>query len=764
MISMDGSRSSKPAPSFFRSKAGIAALLAVSATFLGGGAALQQINVRYLKTTPVDFSFQSWKWMAETRIGVDAIPLNESTSARRAIRFRKVALLKIPHAPELAPVELATQEVQEAVHVDKITTSAAAAVPASLDLNPNELEAMRQSNRALRLQFLTSVTSQKVMTTQSAIPVAEEQRALLKQVQVALLTPPVLRLVRYEAQPKILSPAIHLASKRVAKKAPSPAQPSMKSVRVVAAAKAPAKGEYSTPPIRKANGYAVPDYQNRDTQKLSKEEPPVVIVRAPAKTESVQEVSTQHPMNSGPAMAMNTQATGQEHPSWWETDPKKLPDYSHVVSYFLPASKAVIKPVVSQWRPVPPQATPVAPKPPAPPEVKKIETDKISITVASRAVFEKPAPLYVEAFETDEDIQGVKTEMLSRDSSLDGSLRGWEIAHIGSHWPTLHWLDARLNTRQPVPLLSENSIRLLSTIAGANVQPEAGIVFGKVPSGWKIELAGRSERAVYLDDRHQLVAAEDASKDRYFALLNVDPGAHLIYLHPTSNLPAGAVGLPVLSGTATYIDLTAVQRTELRGQVIDAETATGRGWKGVLVRAVGQPDATVATDDQGLFTMKNVVQVGTHPIYLETDSDEGYTHRYQIQADEIMNVSLFRFRARAIDEWVGQLEGGVSSESGVLVGAIPKVVQEAGDGQVRLAVRSAQANPTLSPETYSISASGQLQVGSTMTVQSPKFFSVQIPEGPALVEGFDKSRAVVWSEIFVSSPNVVNVVVRASAH
>src|SRR6185312_5717215 len=108
--------------SFLRSKAGITALLAVSATFLAAGAALHQVNERYLRPTSVNLSLQNWKWMSEVKVGVASPGMD--TFSRAKPKFRRVALLKkIPRAPKLLAV--AAKEPSVEVIEDRIEFAAA---------------------------------------------------------------------------------------------------------------------------------------------------------------------------------------------------------------------------------------------------------------------------------------------------------------------------------------------------------------------------------------------------------------------------------------------------------------------------------------------------------------------------------------------------------------------------------------------------------------------------------------------------------------
>jgi hypothetical protein len=378
-----------------------------------------------------------------------------------------------------------------------------------------------------------------------------------------------------------------------------------------------------------------------------------------------------------------------------------------------------------------------------------------AMTTHTRIYKTEPIPL-TEAFEWNTPISGGYSSYISKENS--DAHKGWVMSHALDHWPTL----ARQNASS-IPLISKNTGMLLSTLAGAALETEAGIVFGKVPAGWTVRLSGRSERPVFLNERNQSISPSNLEGERYFAFLNVAPGAHLVYLANRTGVEEGAIGVAVLGGTATYADLRTIKKVSLNGRVFDGSDSRSRSMSGITVRVLGALSAKTESAANGKFSIDNVLTVGDYPIYVESSARGGYTHRYQLAPKQLQNATLFRLSESAIQGWINQLEGSISPDSGIIVAAAPQLLSSL-PGKPRLipAVQSLASNPTLRPEVYTLSAAGQMQVGQALDQQNVRLVSVQVPEGAAILRLLDSEKAsdkaLVSSEMIMVSPAVVNVV------
>ena len=365
-------------------------------------------------------------------------------------------------------------------------------------------------------------------------------------------------------------------------------------------------------------------------------------------------------------------------------------------------------------------------------------------------------PEFVEAFDGAE-----VAEAYSEQFSIEGQYqRGWMKAQAAQHWSTLYWN----NGASSLPLISVNSARLMAAKSGVALQEGAGIVFGRVAAGWRVEFSGRAEAPYFFDSQNQLVSASQSGNqtdgERTFVFVNAAPGAQLVYAINTNGDQVGAIATPVLAGSSTYLDLTEASSVSLTGVVFDGQSDRSRGIANAQVSVIGQPKAFVTTDARGVFAMEHITQLGHYPLYLDTNRGKEYTHRYRVIMGDRKekNVALVRLSDQQITDTLGQLQGGISPESGIVAAAVPGLISRVMDPALTPSVTSLVANPSLVPETYTLSATGQLAVQEPLRAGFQRFVSVQIPEGPALVQTVGKQKTPLWSELLFISRGVVNVV------
>lgn len=366
-------------------------------------------------------------------------------------------------------------------------------------------------------------------------------------------------------------------------------------------------------------------------------------------------------------------------------------------------------------------------------------------------MIETTGPEFREAFTHDQMLTGVQSDVITSEESGVG----WRSYRLNGFWPTV----TRVRPRQRVPLLSENSAQLLALTTGSRIQKSAGIVFGKIPPGWTVTLSGRSERGVYLNSDDQPVSPFSVEGERSFVFVNAAPGSQLLILKGHSVNDQGIVAIPVLAGQATQIDLTRLTFRKLAGFVYNAESNEPYPLAGVQVRLSGTSGLDVLTGSDGYFEIPEVLTVSDYPVYLETDQAGGFTHRYEISPDNIDNAILYRLGNQQISDWVDQLEGGVSAESALAVVAVPTaVIEQVGGRKLRPRVSSLLDNPSLIPETYTISPSGELKVQRSIYSKLPRFVSVQLSEGPFAAEVVDEKDQLIWSHLLIAQPRIINIV------
>lgn len=362
----------------------------------------------------------------------------------------------------------------------------------------------------------------------------------------------------------------------------------------------------------------------------------------------------------------------------------------------------------------------------------------------------------VEAFDWQTPVQdGIVKEMTVESGSSGTVSKGWQEVEAPDHWATL-----TRESNQSIPVLSDNAAQILGALSGTSVEHEAGVVFGKLAAGWSVRISGRAEKPVFFDSQDQSITADDLEGERYFAFVNVDPGAHLVYLTNSIGADAAGVGIPVLQGTSTFVDLSSPSHGTVKGRVLDGGDGGADALPDVRVRVLGKADAEVVTDSEGRFSIPDVITLGDHPVFMESDAEDGFTHRYQIQPSQLGGVTLYRLDQDAINTFLSQLEGSVSPDSGLILAAVPGLVaSQEGNSVLMPDIKSLAGNPTLHPELYTISSNGQLEIGHPLDANSTRLISVQVPEGPALVSAkAGEGRKVVWSELIMSSPGVVSLV------
>lgn len=407
----------------------------------------------------------------------------------------------------------------------------------------------------------------------------------------------------------------------------------------------------------------------------------------------------------------------------------------------------------NQAAPVAAPRAPVAPPAPAIALAQNFEKsfliaqaaeDKATVTDAPEAVVPS-APMVVEAFEWNTAVADSSRETIT--------LEGWTRLQAADHWPVIFWNP---DSQSQAAMISHNTAVMLSKFADTELQPDAAIVFGKIPMGWEVEYSDRAEKVVYLNAQNQLDATPE--NVRYFAFVNAAPGAQVITLKAAIGAETAAVVVPVLNGNSTFVDLTAVSKRALSGYVLDASAQTRTGIASASIGVVGQPNAVFFTTESGYFHLSEVYAVGTYPVFVEMTTPVGFKHRYRVAPGKMEGLDLYRLNDDQVRGWVSQLEGGVSPDSGLVVAAMPSLVHQYGDGRLFPSTHTLLGNATLTPETYTISSGGALEEGKPLEAAAPRFVSVQIPSGPVVSQVEDNNQNVVWSELVLAQPGVISIV------
>jgi hypothetical protein len=383
------------------------------------------------------------------------------------------------------------------------------------------------------------------------------------------------------------------------------------------------------------------------------------------------------------------------------------------------------------------------------------ELGTVTITVSRAPEVQAPkviAPGFVEAMNWKDPVSGGAKESISLEGvAVKKTDRGneWIVARASDHLPTLS-LARTPSLGKSTPLLSFNSRNALSILGQTQVNASLGVIFGRLPAGMTLSVDGRTEAPLYFPE---------GTENQSFILFNVEPGARIVSVSGVYGEKVSALAAPVLSKTATFLDLSVFENRQVRGWVLSGDNAKAQGLPGVLVRAVGHPQSAQKTDRWGRFLLENLRTAPGHPIYLESEASHGDTHRYAVPESMWGGVSLFRFSAARVDALAKQLEGGLHSTSGLLIAAFPfpEALSEEG-GAVFPRLVPVEASSSLIPETYTLNARDELLVNTPLRGENRRAIAVQVPEGLNRLEIEDAAQKVVWSSFLISSPGVINVV------
>lgn len=348
----------------------------------------------------------------------------------------------------------------------------------------------------------------------------------------------------------------------------------------------------------------------------------------------------------------------------------------------------------------------------------------------------------VDAFDETREAQA-QVRTLSYQGAAQRSSAPWVRIESPESWPVIAQAQAGAHALS-VPVLTKNSVLLLARGQGLSVMPSGAVVYGKVPSGKRVRISGRSEEPIYW-------SRPDGT--RWFMILNAAPGASVLQMDSGE-----AVAVPALEASAVYLDLRDVRTETVAGRVFDGSQAKPTWISGAWVSLVGQSGKRVQTDAQGRFRLEGVRRVGQYPLHIEVSQGTEFVHRYEA-AQNLQDLSLFRFPAASIQTWVKQLEGGVSSESGMVLAAFPGWSQSKQKARYTASLYPVQVGQGLVPETYSLDSLDRLQPGRALDPASPRALAVQVPQGLNLLKLVPESgKSPAWTQWVFSSPGVVNVI------
>lgn len=352
-----------------------------------------------------------------------------------------------------------------------------------------------------------------------------------------------------------------------------------------------------------------------------------------------------------------------------------------------------------------------------------------------------------------------KTEL---DTQIDVAKKTW----ISKSWNCSGWLRAEANqylptvTLHPAPnggdtlLLDENSLALVAVKSGIRIAKGAGTVLGLLPEGYKVEFLGRSEDTEYFESNGK----------KYFAILNVEPGAGVLELQPQSGQDqSSTVFTPVFEDTVTYLDLAKPTLQKIAIKVVKSNLENDPEVSGLSVGLSTQSGIQAITQSSGRTVLKNVNLVNGFPIFIDISSKQdqtaGYTYRYELkQKNSLGEYVVNQVSEKTIHHWIRQLKQNLNEQSAMVVGIYDRNRLGGFSSNFFSRVESLSDKYGLEPINFTVLWDGKISQSEPLEGDVPRFMAVQIPEGLSQIKLINESNQVVESNLMPISPRVIHVV------
>jgi len=398
-------------------------------------------------------------------------------------------------------------------------------------------------------------------------------------------------------------------------------------------------------------------------------------------------------------------------------------------------------------------------------------------------------PRFVEAFDAERrSVEGVRSRMLTSELLGEGLDRGLGIAEeLVDHYTTYDWYDPSFNAPYSIPLVHNNTLNMIADQGKVGRQvAHAGFVFGKVARGWDVWVSGRAEKPVYMyasslkdingnfvrDSSGNIAQIEGAviddghleksiDQERYYAILNVPPGAHWVRVRSRWNEGEGAVPVAVFAGGGSHMDLTQIAKRTLNGWFFHGHL------KGSI--EVCEQSARIDLGDERAhdFSIPNVVTFGNYPFYIRYRNPNipNVVFQYRIFPAQMDNkVAIFPIPRRKVEQWIPAIEDEEDPDDSrtgkdlVVVGA-PRLVDKMREpltphleylslnGGVRLKTYS--LSPSVQPDSpYDEAVRDGMLLGSTTRFigKTPKGLTIASLELDNAASGQPEMKKV-WSEL-----------------
>jgi len=288
--------------------------------------------------------------------------------------------------------------------------------------------------------------------------------------------------------------------------------------------------------------------------------------------------------------------------------------------------------------------------------------------------------------------------------------------------------------------------------------PSQGWVAGWIPEGALVQVKGSSSVKYFTASGLERAGTDPGEK--FFVAARVSEGPAVVQLLSLDDQRVlSAAGIPVMKDRMTQVDFRNLQKTRVWGSLLDSEQQLPVGVPHAEVKLVGYANHLTVTDDQGLFDLGEVAVPTGLNVFLEARTQTGFVHRYPVaNAASSEGLSLFYFSNDRLGRWMGNLEGGLSARSAMIVASMKQEKLLGG----RPVIKSFSGDRTLKPETYWLTAKDQLLepnhlLNTDIKTNYVQWLGVEISSN-AVLAGLQSARGRwVKSKWLPTSPGVITV-------
>ncbi|MCM0604782.1 MAG: hypothetical protein KA715_01695 [Xanthomonadaceae bacterium] len=310
----------------------------------------------------------------------------------------------------------------------------------------------------------------------------------------------------------------------------------------------------------------------------------------------------------------------------------------------------------------------------------------------------------------------------------------WLLTNEERSVPTLYY-GANLGN---IPLINKSELE--QTVK--NIDGEGFLLIRNHPN-WA--LVGSTS----LLEENTISNSDRAPGDKLYT--KVQPGMLLVKVKNNETKKLAAVAIPIMRGHISFLDFTkAEEKTATVSLDKPSAQMLGIEWVGTEVLSGVKSGQTVSSVKIQTF--------GNYPINVDVRASDGFSHRHLVfPNNNQVKLRVDILKDRQVERFLKMLEGGVSSDSGMVYGKIP--LQFIGNN-VRL--DPGRASKKLIPELYffdgNLSDEEQILIPTAQaSAKIRNMVGVQVPKGLLLISLEKPSGDRQSVQLHLSQPGVINV-------